>query len=285
MFFTILKIVTAVGGLLIAGISAIAAARRSSNQGSHTLVTSGAYSRTYSNSGYNGYSRYGSYTRPHNTNRVIKFPEGVSIFGFVPCPKVAHTGNIPADVDNVIDAVNEIGDKVDTLQDALVQVSNNKAMPIIPVVNPAGDPVEDMAVRNHANVVPLQRTVQAPTHTLMSPYPVSQLGQAAVIGHNNFVMANGFDQAYDRSMLEFVQRGFCGQQQQQQPPYMQPALPYQQPAQNLNNPILNNQNSQTQQNGCFKDWNTPIDITPASTIPLPIQSGPRVEPYSNQIPR
>jgi len=263
MFFTILKIVTAVGGLLIAGISAIAAARRSSNQGSHTLVTAGAYDRrAYSNSTYTRH-----YTANNNHGFVHFF--GKSIFGFVPCPKVAHTGDVHNDVDNVIDAVNEIGDKVDTLQDAIVQVANNKAMPVIPVVNPAGDPIEDMAVRSHANVVPMQRTIQAPTHNFTSPYPASQLGQGAVIGHNNFNMANGFDQAYDRSTVEMIQRGMFGQQQQL--PYIPPALPQQVPLPNNQIP-----SAQIPATGCWKDPTEPMYIPSQSTI-----GNSRVEPYGN----
>lgn len=278
MFFTILKIVTAVGGLLIAGISAIAAARRSSNQGSHTLVTAGAYNRR-NYSGYGGYSRNYNSGRYNNTRPNVVFPTGVSIFGFVPCPKVSHTGDVHTDVDNVIDAVNEIGDKVDTLQDALVQVSNNKAMPVIPVVNPAGDPIEDMAVRSHANVVPMQRTVQAPTHNLMSPYPVSSLGQAATTGHNNFNMANGFDQAYDRSTVEMIQHGMFGQQQQQA--YIPPNLPQQIPLPNAQIP-----NAQIPANGYWKDPTAPMYIPSQSTIGTQIiePNNPRIERYGNQFP-
>lgn len=73
MLLTIIKIATALGGLIVAGLSAFAAYKRYSNQGSHNLITTAgttysSYGYSTQNNPYSGYSGTNNYSGYSNNN-------------------------------------------------------------------------------------------------------------------------------------------------------------------------------------------------------------------------
>lgn len=260
MLSTIVTIATAVGGLIIAGLSAYAAYKKSTNKGTHTLTTS-----------------YGQFeTRNVNNNDHYDY---ASLFNNTPTQviqPVQQTYNVGVDLDMIAKKVNEIiyvvnritdtVSKVVTAVNSIIANIRNNAVNIPqpnmsyvqqPIQQPVQQPIattqvidttatetnnrawEDSGdeavakINNGVNpavettpvaAVPVAAAVpvSVPTHT--TRLPVSEVGINALNCNYTFNMADGFDQFYDSDLYRRVTADRY--QNFQQPKYCDMGDPY-----------------------------------------------------------
>lgn len=249
MLSTIVTIATAVGGLIIAGLSAYAAYKKSTNKGTHTLTTS-----------------YGQFNARPMDNF---YPYGYNMFdqfNSVPVIQpVRQTYNIGTDLDAVAKKVNELVSLVNRMSDAISKIINvinnlsakinlmqNNQNPVAPISQPTSsvqvvdttaseannqvweDSGDEAVAKINNGVNPAVETtpvvavpvatvpVSVPTHT--THLPVSEVGINALNCNYTFNMANGFDQFYDSDLYRRVTADRY--QNFQQPKYCDMGDPY-----------------------------------------------------------
>ena len=240
MLSTIVTIAAAVGGLIIAGLSAYAAYKKSTNKGTHTLTTT--------------YGQYGvSNQIPTNTCYNNQYSAPV-------IQPVQQTGNIGIDVNALLHKVNEIVDRINKINEfirrmyeTIVNIAANRqcygtpsapvSAPIMNVVDTTAseannqvweDSGDEAVAKINNGVNPAVETtpvasvpvaavpVSVPTHT--TRLPVSEVGINALNCNYTFNMANGFDQFYDSDLYRRVTADRY--QNFQQPKYCDMGDPY-----------------------------------------------------------